>query len=202
MIQMNNVAIGYNGVAIREGLCYNFEENKIYGILGESGIGKTTFMKTIAKLIPAVDGDIVYGLNPKDIFMMHQHYTCFNWLNCLDNILICDKVKHQKITEARRTEAFCMLKAVGLEQYSSQMSDTYPTQLSGGQRQRLALARILYAKPKVILMDEPMSALDDNTRTAMQLLVKGHQKITGCTIIMVTHSPAEAKLLCDEIINF
>lgn len=202
MIQMNNVAIGYNGIAIREDLCYHFEENKIYGILGESGIGKTTMLKTIAGLIPAVNGEITYGVDRKSIYMMHQHYTCFDWLNCLNNVLICDRINHKRITEVKRTEAFCMLNMVGLGQYASQMSEVYPTQLSGGQKQRLALARTLYAKPKVILMDEPMSALDDKTREAMQLVVKAHQVATGCTIIMVTHSPAEARLLCDDIITF
>ena len=93
MIKLNNVAIGYNSLVIRDNLSYTFEEDKIYGILGESGVGKTTFLKTIAGLLKPLSGTLEVG-NKKNIYMMHQAYTCFDWLTCLDNILITERIKY------------------------------------------------------------------------------------------------------------
>ena len=198
MIKMNNVSIGYNSLAIRDNMSYTFEDGKIYGILGESGIGKTTFLKTISGLLKPIKGSIESSYSKKEIFMMHQSYTCFDWLNCLDNILITEKVKYHKITKELRQKAKDYLKAVGLEGYEKK----YPTQLSGGQRQRLALARTLFTSPKVILMDEPLSALDEETRKSMQDLILDIHTKTHNMIIMVTHSKSEADKMCDEILNF
>lgn len=197
MIKLNNVAIGYNSLVIRDNLSYTFEEDKIYGILGESGVGKTTFLKTIAGLLKPLSGTLEVG-NKKNIYMMHQAYTCFDWLTCLDNILITERIKYHRITKEIKAKALQALADVGLENHAHK----YPTQLSGGQRQRLALARTLFTKPQVVLMDEPLSALDEETRRCMQDLILKIHKETHNTIIMVTHSSEEAKKMCDEIINF
>lgn len=197
MIKLNNVAIGYNSLVIRENLSYTFGEDKIYGILGESGVGKTTFLKTIAGLLKPLSGTLEVG-NKKNIYMMHQAYTCFDWLTCLDNILITERIKYHRITKEIKAKALQALADVGLENHAHK----YPTQLSGGQRQRLALARTLFTKPQVVLMDEPLSALDEETRRCMQDLILKIHKETHNTIIMVTHSSEEAKKMCDEIINF
>lgn len=197
MIKLNNVAIGYNSLVIRDNLSYTFEEDKIYGILGESGVGKTTFLKTIAGLLKPLSGTLEVG-NKKNIYMMHQAYTCFDWLTCLDNILITERIKYHRITKEIKAKALQALADVGLENHAHK----YPTQLSGGQRQRLALARTLFTKPQIVLMDEPLSALDEETRRCMQDLILKIHKETHNTIIMVTHSSEEAKKMCDEIINF
>ena len=199
MIKIDNVSIGYNSLVIRDNLNYTFEQDKIYGILGESGVGKTTFLKTIAGLLKPIKGtiEVEKGLK-RSIYMMHQSYTCFNWLTCLDNILITERVKYNAITKDLKFKARQALIDVGLLEYI----DKYPSQLSGGQRQRLALARTLFTSPKVILMDEPLSALDEITREYMQDLILDVHKETHNTIIMVTHSLNEAKRMCDEIINF
>ncbi len=199
MIKVSNVSIGYNNIEIRSNLDYNFEQNKIYGILGESGIGKTTFLKTIAGLLKPIKGTIKVDKGLKrSIYMMHQSYTCFDWLTCLDNILITERIKHHKITSELKEKAYKALSDVGLIEHVNK----YPAQLSGGQRQRLALARTLFTSPQVILMDEPLSALDEDTRRCMQDLILNIHKQTHNTIIMVTHSPQEAKRMCDEIITF
>lgn len=197
MIKLNNVAIGYNSLVIRDNLSYTFEEDKIYGILGESGVGKTTFLKTIAGLLKPLSGTLEVG-NKKNVYMMHQAYTCFDWLTCLDNILITERIKYHRITKEIKAKALQALADVGLENHAHK----YPTQLSGGQRQRLALARTLFTKPQIVLMDEPLSALDEETRRCMQDLILKIHKETHNTIIMVTHSSEEAKKMCDEIINF
>lgn len=199
MIKLQNVSIGYNSIVLRGGLNYNFDKDKIYGILGKSGVGKTTLLKTIAGLLPSIDGVLEIDDEIRDsIYMMHQSYTCFDWLNCIDNILITERIKHNKITKELREKAISILADVGLSGYENH----YPTQLSGGQRQRLALARTLFTSPKVILMDEPLSALDEETRIGMQDLILDIHNKTHNTIIIVTHSEAEANKMCDEIINF
>jgi ABC-type nitrate/sulfonate/bicarbonate transport system ATPase subunit len=197
MIKLENISIGYNTIVVRNKLNYKSDEGKIYGILGESGVGKSTLLKTIAGLIPSLEGNMEIKVPTKEIFMMHQSYTCFDWLNCLDNILITERVKLQRITPEIRDKAYVALESVGLFDHMY----NFPTQLSGGQRQRLALARTLFTSPKVILMDEPLSALDEETRTKMQDLILQNHKENHNTIIMITHSKAEAEKMCDEIIN-
>lgn len=201
MVKVNNAAIGYNSLVIRDNLNYTFKKGMVYGIIGESGCGKTTLLKTIAGLLKPIKGSIETAVPVKDIYMMHQQYTCFDWLTCLDNILITEKVKHHRIDAQIVARAKQALNEVGLLT-SLGYDKLYPTQLSGGQRQRLALARTLFTNPPVILMDEPLSALDVDKRREMQdLILKKHSE-TGNTIIMITHSVAEAHRMCNEIIHF
>lgn len=203
MIQLNNVTTGYSkDKPLLKDFSYEFD-SKIYGILGESGCGKSTLLRTIAGLMKPlngtvmIDGEVVKRVDKTDVYMMHQNYTSFNWLTCVNNILIAKKVKKERITEEDVYLAEELLKKVDLEEHG----DKYPSQLSGGMRQRLALARTIFVKPKVILMDEPLSALDDITRKDMQDLIISLHKETNNTIIMVTHSKEEANRMCDVIIN-
>lgn len=198
MITTKNLSIGYHRKCVALAPDCHFEKDKIYGIIGTSGIGKTTFLKTLSGLIKPISGELYCNCRQNEIFMMHQQYTSFDWLRCLDNILIIDDVRKHKLTDDIITDARSYLSAVGLGEYE----DRFPKQLSGGQRQRLALARALYAHPKVLLMDEPLSALDEETRASMQQLILENQKKDHNTIIMVTHSTKEAEIMCDEIINF
>ena len=103
--------------------------------------------------------------------------------------------RSRKLRDEKR--AIEVLDKVGLAEYA----DMWPAQLSGGMQQRLALARTLYVKPRYLLMDEPLSALDDTTRSKMQNLILDIHKETHNTILMVTHSQAEADKMCDYIIN-
>lgn len=203
MIQIKNLYTGYSrDKPILKNFNYTFD-TKIYGILGQSGCGKTTLLRTIAGLIYPLSGEIYVDdgiltrASKNDIYMMHQNYTCFNWLSCLDNVLIIEKVRRHRITNEIKQKALYMLDRVGLKD----VAEKYPTQLSGGMRQRLALARVLYAEPKILLMDEPLSALDEVTRKSMQDLIVETQRKNKSTIILVTHSHAEAKRICDEIIK-
>ena len=198
MITTKNLSIGYHRKSVALAPDNKNKKDKIYGIIGTSGIGKTTFLKTLSGLIKPISGELYCNCRQNDIFMMHQQYTSFDWLRCLDNILIIDDVRKHKLTDEIITNARSYLSAVGLGEYENR----FPKQLSGGQRQRLALARALYAHPKVLLMDEPLSALDEETRASMQKLILDNQKKDHNTIIMVTHSTKEAEIMCDEIINF
>ena len=202
MIELRNLTTGY---CRDKPLLQNYSakfDRKIYGILGESGCGKTTLLRTIAGLMRPlsgeviVDGIVITKAAQNNIFMMHQNYTSFDWLTCLENILLPVKIK-KYVTNEDVQMAKQFLNDVGLNGYEQK----FPKQLSGGQRQRLALARTLFAKPQIILMDEPLSALDPQTRCAMQELVMDQHKRENNTVILVTHSFDEAEKMCDSIIN-
>lgn len=201
MIEVKNLHMKYEDKEIFKGFNVTFEDNSVYAILGKSGCGKSTLLRLIAGLIKPNSGEIYYDKNlvkkpNADICMMHQNYTNFDWKNCLDNVLfgVCHSTKPtvNQIKEAKK-----MLAIVGLEECELK----YPYQLSGGMKQRLALARTLMNRPKVLLMDEPLSALDPKTRLEMQDLVLSLHKETQNTVIMVTHSEEEAKRMCDSYIR-
>lgn len=202
MIELINLTTGYGeSKPLLKNFNYTFE-NKVYGILGESGCGKTTLLRTIAGLMKPLNGVVVVDnkkiskASENNIYMMHQNYTSFDWLTCLDNILIPLKIK-MSVSSDDMSRAYQILDNVGL----TGKGNVYPRQLSGGQRQRLALARTLFTNPEIVLMDEPLSALDEVTRIKMQdLILKQHKKLNN-TIILVTHSKEEAERLCDVIIK-
>ena len=190
MLELNELVVGYD-TPLLSPVSGTFD-GTITGILAPSGKGKTTLFKTLCGVILPLSGSFQASA---PVTMMCQHNTNFDWLTCLDNVLICDKIQHKapKPTLARE-----MLSAVGLLSHQND----YPRQLSGGEQQRLSLARVIYLKPQILLMDEPLSALDESTRAAMQALVLQQHKALHNTILLVTHSPAEAKLMCDTILNF
>ena len=203
MIEVKHLYTGYSrDQPLLKDFNYIFD-SKIYGILGKSGCGKTTLLRTISGLLKPLSGQVTIDNVPiikagqNNIYMMHQNYTSFDWLKCLDNVLIAKKVKGKINTEdiERAKQILTLVKLEGNE-------DKFPKQLSGGMRQRLALARTLFTNPDIILMDEPLSALDTDTRTVMQdIIIRNHNQ-THNTIIMVTHSKEEAEKMCDVIINF
>lgn len=202
MIELSNVVTGYSrDKPLLDKFTYSFDKS-IYGILGESGCGKTTLLRTIAGLMKPLEGEIsidgqpVKKANRNNVYMLHQNYTSFDWMTCLNNVLISKKIK-EKTNREDIDRAEIMLERVGLKG----SNDKFPKQLSGGQKQRLALARTLFTKPEIILMDEPLSALDEKTRNDMQNLIIEMHKETGNTVIMVTHSKHEAEKMCDVIIN-
>lgn len=197
MIKMNNVTIGYNSNIIKDNVTYSFKKGINYTIWGPSGVGKSTLLKTIAGIISPIEGNIEYNIPKIEVSYLPQHYTCFDWANCIENIAITERIKNRKLSKEAINKAHEYLDKVGLNGYAK----SFPTQLSGGQKQRLALARTLFSSPKVILMDEPLSALDEDTRKSMQDLILNIHKETHNTIIMVTHSVTEANRMCDEIIH-
>ena len=201
MMTLEKISFGYGKEKIFKGFDHHFDDNKIYGILGSSGCGKTTLLRMMAGLLRPEEGRIIFEEEQltkphKAICMMHQRYTNFPWMTCLDNVLFGIKA-NKKITNEHREEGRKLLQEVGLEKYESK----FPYELSGGMQQRLALARSLMNKPRLLLMDEPLSALDPELRKKMQkLLIAQHQQLES-TIVLVTHSPEEAKKICDEIIQ-
>jgi putative spermidine/putrescine transport system ATP-binding protein len=172
-------------------------------LLGPSGCGKTTTLRMIAGHEAATDGDILIGgqnitiLPPirRGTAMMFQSYALFPHLNCLDNVAFSLKMRGVRKAE-RHTSAREYLALVHMEQYA----DRLPSQLSGGQQQRVALARALITRPRVLLLDEPLSALDPFLRTRVREELKRLQRELGITFIHVTHSQDEAMAMADLMV--
>ncbi|AEO93504.1 ABC transporter [Bacillus phage G] len=201
MLSLKNISHSFKGKTIFNNFNYDFEVGKVHAILGKSGCGKSTMLRIISGLLEPESGTVEYNgtviTKPSaDIFMMHQNYVNFPWKNCLQNIMFPIELQ-RKTTEEDVKQAKTLLKRVGLEGAESK----YPDELSGGMKQRLALARILMSKPKVILMDEPLSALDEKTRNEMQDLILEVQKETNSTVLMITHSKEEADKMATNILT-
>jgi len=172
-------------------------------LLGPSGCGKTTTLRMIAGHESVSEGDVlIAGQNVTDIpparrgtAMMFQSYALFPHLTCLDNVAFSLKMRGVGKSE-RRTRAREYLARVQLEQYA----DRLPSQLSGGQQQRVALARALITRPRVLLLDEPLSALDPFLRIRVREELKRLQRELGISFIHVTHSQDEALALADLVV--
>lgn len=172
-------------------------------LLGPSGCGKSTTLRMIAGHEAVTEGDIllnnrnVTGLLPRrrGTALMFQNYALFPHLNSLDNVAFSLRIAGVGTSE-RRARARDMLALVNMEDYAGAL----PDQLSGGQQQRVALARALINQPEVILLDEPLSALDPFLRTRMRTELKRIQKQLGITFIHVTHSQEEAFALADQVV--
>ena len=172
-------------------------------LLGPSGCGKTTTLRMIGGHEAVSDGDVVIG--PRSVgdappaergtAMMFQSYALFPHLNCRDNVAFSLKVRGIAKAE-RQAKAMAMLDLVQM----AHLAERLPAQLSGGQQQRVALARALVTGPKVLLLDEPLSALDPFLRVRMRVELKRIQAELGLTFIHVTHSQEEAMALSDLVV--
>ena len=172
-------------------------------LLGPSGCGKTSTLRMIAGHESISEGDVMIGdqvvndLPPaqRGTAMMFQSYALFPHLTCVDNVAFSLHMRGVEKSE-RRQQAQRMLERVHMEQYAERL----PAQLSGGQQQRVALARALITNPKVLLLDEPLSALDPFLRIKMREELKKLQAETGLTFIHVTHGQDEAMALADIMV--
>jgi len=172
-------------------------------LLGPSGCGKTTTLRMIAGHEEASEGDIILGqdnitdLPPaaRGTAMMFQSYALFPHLDCTDNVAFSLKMRGVD-RDTRRARALDMLKRVQMEPFAGRL----PAQLSGGQQQRVALARALITDPQVLLLDEPLSALDPFLRIRMREELKQLQTRLGISFIHVTHSQDEAMALADLVV--
>ena len=172
-------------------------------LLGPSGCGKTSTLRMTAGHEDISGGDILLGSNiindlppaKRGTAMMFQNYALFPHLSCLDNVGFALKMKGVKKIE-RTNKSLEMLKLVQMDNFA----DRFPDQLSGGQQQRVALARALITNPSILLLDEPLSALDPFLRIKMRSELKTLQKKLGISFVHVTHSQDEAMALADMIV--
>jgi NitT/TauT family transport system ATP-binding protein len=204
MISLTGVSRTFTGrsgtVEALRGIDLEVAEGEFVAVLGRSGCGKSTLLRVVAGLIPATAGEVrVSGdqvTRPRrDIAMMFQKPALLPWRSVLDNVLLPVQIFGWK-KAAHRERAHELLALTGLKGFEKRL----PHELSGGMQQRVALCRSLIANPRVMLMDEPFSALDALTREELSgELQRVHMEL-GTTIVFVTHSIDEAVLLADRVV--
>jgi len=202
LIRFENVTKKYGNFTAIDNLSLNIYEREFYSLLGPSGCGKTTLMRLLAGFEKPSSGKVFIGgvdmsvvaPNKRPVNMMFQSYALFPHMSVADNIAFGLKQEKRSKKEIRR-RVDEMLALVQLEA----MADRKPQQLSGGQRQRVALARSLAKKPKLLLLDEPLGALDKKLREQTQFELMNIQEELGMTFVIVTHDQEEAMTVSSRI---
>ena len=203
LIELKNLTKNFDDQQVLRGINLDIHENEFLTLLGPSGCGKTTTLRIIAGFEEPSGGEVLFNgieiskLPPykREINTVFQKYALFPHLNVMDNIgfgLNLKKVDKSVIEQKVKR----MLKMVGLEGFEKR--DV--TLLSGGQQQRVAIARALVNEPKVLLLDEPLGALDAKIRKQMQIELKKIQREVGITFIYVTHDQEEALSMSDTVV--
>jgi putative spermidine/putrescine transport system ATP-binding protein len=201
-VELTDLTRVYGTVRALDGLTLHLSAGELVALLGPSGCGKTTALRILAGLDTAtsgsvrVDGKDITGVpaNKRDMGMVFQAYSLFPHLTVRDNVAFGLKLRGQD-TKRRRARADDMLALVGLEEHA----DRYAHQLSGGQQQRVALARALAIEPSVLLLDEPLSALDAKVRVQLRDEIRRVQLEVGTTTLFVTHDQEEALAVADRV---
>jgi spermidine/putrescine ABC transporter ATP-binding subunit len=201
-VQLDGVTKRFGKTTALDGITLNVHRGELMTLLGPSGCGKTTLLNLIAGFLEPDQGEIVIDgqeitdlpTHRREIGIMFQSYALFPHMSVAANVGYGLKMRGLGSSEMTRrvAEALALVKLAGLE-------DRRPRQLSGGQQQRVALARAIVIRPRVLLLDEPFSALDRNLRASMQVEIKEIQRKLGVTTIFVTHDQSEALSLSDRI---
>ncbi|TWH55965.1 putative spermidine/putrescine transport system ATP-binding protein [Desulfitobacterium sp. LBE] len=201
-IQFENIKKSFGETMVLQGITLAVARGNMVTLLGPSGCGKSTLLRCLAGLEGVsggrilLDGEDITQKSPKNrkIGMVFQQYSLFPNLNVFDNIAFGLSLQKRPAAEIRTLveDAVDMVELNGKE-------NSYPRHLSGGQQQRVALARSLVLRPKVLLLDEPLSAIDAKLRKSLQLRIKEIQKALNITCIFVTHDQDEALIMSDVI---
>ncbi|MSQ71903.1 MAG: ABC transporter ATP-binding protein [Betaproteobacteria bacterium] len=201
-ISLRGVTVRYGNVRVLDAISFTVEPGELLALLGPSGCGKTTSLKVISGLQPPLSGDVLFGdrvmngVAPyrRNVGMVFQNYALFPHMNVLENVMF--GLKRQGVPVVQRVErAQQTLDLLRIGNYAN----AYPDQLSGGQQQRAALARTLVVRPSVLLLDEPLSALDRQLRDSMRVELRSLLKAVGITTIIVTHDQEEALTIADRV---
>ncbi|MFO7855791.1 MAG: ABC transporter ATP-binding protein [Paracoccaceae bacterium] len=201
-IAFRNVSLALGGVEIYGGLDFEVAEGEFVCLLGPSGCGKSTALRLVGDLLGGYGGEVtVEGRAPREMWeriaYAFQSPRLLPWRDALDNAAFGLEMRRPEMPrEERRARAARQLERVGL---GADMAKS-PAMLSGGERQRVAIARALALEPEIILMDEPFSALDPDTRRRLRLQIVDLWRETGRTVLFVTHDVDEALELADRIV--
>jgi ABC-type Fe3+/spermidine/putrescine transport system ATPase subunit len=203
MVQFKGIMKRFGKVVAVEKMDFDIEEGSLVTLLGPSGCGKTTLLRMVAGLEEPTEGDIFINgkrindtpIHRRNLGMIFQNYALFPHKTIFDNVAF--GLKYRNVSKGQiKEKVMRALEMVRLPGVESRM----PSQLSGGQQQRIAMARAIVIEPDVLLMDEPLSALDENLREAMRREVDNLQQILGVTTIFVTHDQREALSMSDKIL--
>ncbi len=201
-VALRNVHVRYGELDVLKGVCVDIAPSELVAVLGPSGCGKTTLLRVIAGFVEhdgdlIVDGKSFNGVPPhrREMGLVFQDYALFPHKTVAENIAFGLRLRRRSRAEisARVGDLMRLLQLDGLDR-------RYPSQLSGGQRQRVALARALAIDPKMLLLDEPLSALDKKLREDMQIELRQIQQRIGITTLFVTHDQEEALALADRVV--
>lgn len=201
MLTLNNLKKSYDQTSILNGISLSIENGEIVSILGPSGSGKTTLLNCILGITDIDSGSVVFNgqdvtgvsMEKRGFNIVFQDYALFPNLNAYENITYGLKNKPGISTQQEVNE---LIELLGLSQHLNKHID----QLSGGQKQRVALARTMVMKPKILLLDEPLSALDGVIKESIKEKIKTIAKEFHLTTIIVTHDPEEALTLSDRVL--
>ena len=201
-IDIKNISRHFGSVKAVDNVSFSIKQGEFFSLLGPSGCGKTTLLRLLAGFESANQGEIfIDGMdvttmppNLRPTNMVFQNYAIFPHINVKKNIefgMRKEKLSKQELDD-RVQEVLSLVKLEGYE-------ERFSNQLSGGQRQRIALARALIKKPKVLLLDEPLGALDKKLRDEMQIELRNLQKAVGITFVFVTHDQGESISMSDRV---
>lgn len=201
MLELKNINKSFDGKEILKNINLDIKNGEIVSILGPSGSGKTTLLNMILGITEITDGKLMYdgkdltniSMEERGFNIVFQDYALFPNLNAYQNIVYGLR---NKPNISSKEEVNDLIKLLGLEEHLKKNID----QLSGGQKQRVALARTLVMKPKILLLDEPLSALDGVIKESIKERIKKIAKEFNLTTIIVTHDPEEALTLSDRVL--
>ena len=203
IIELKNISISFGSQTVLDGIDLSIRDGEFVTLLGPSGCGKTTTLRIIGGFETPDGGDVLFNgkrINDlpaykRNVNTIFQRYALFPHLNVYENIAFGMRVKKAKDADIKKKVSE-MLKLVKLEGLEKRKIDT----LSGGQQQRVAIARALANEPSVLLLDEPLAALDLKLRKDMQVELKKIQQSLGITFIFVTHDQEEALTMSDTVV--
>jgi spermidine/putrescine ABC transporter ATP-binding subunit len=202
LLEIDNVTKKFGGVTAVDGVSLSIRENEFFALLGPSGCGKTTLLRTLAGFEPPtsgrmlLDGKDISNIPPnrRPVNLMFQSYALFPHMTVRGNIAYGLEMERLPTSEIRsRVDEIMATTELG------HLAERKPEQLSGGQKQRVALARALVKRPRLLLLDEPLGALDKKLRGAMQIELKRLQNEVGITFVVVTHDQEEALVMADRM---
>ena len=203
IIEFRNIVKSFDGQVVLKGINLDIYENEFVTLLGPSGCGKTTLLRILGGFLNKDEGSVMFDGEEisdkppyeRELNTVFQKYALFPHLSVYENIAFGLKIKKMS-PDVIEQKVMKMLKLIGLEGYENKNT----TLLSGGQQQRVAIARALVNEPKVLLLDEPLAALDLKLRKEMQYELKRIQQEVGITFIFVTHDQEEALTMSDKIV--
>ena len=203
IVSLRDIVVDFDGQRILNGLNLDIHDKEFVTLLGASGCGKTTTLRLIAGFLEPNAGQIILhgknitGVPPyrRPVNTVFQKYALFPHLNVFENVAFGLRLKHMD-EDTIRTKVRDMLEVVGLKGFERRSI----SQMSGGQQQRVAIARSLVNEPEILLLDEPLGALDLKLRKEMQLELKRLQREMNITFIYVTHDQEEALTMSDTVV--